>query len=143
MSEWRQHRRLRARASLASVGLAAAASATLAFAPFTAQQDAVQSIGPGSVSPPAAVRITHASLFDTQGSAVLIPLAVPIGLTTAGFAYQRWRGVMVVMAALLWGFCVLGALSIGLFYIPSHIALVIAIAAPPARDRKSAATTSA
>lgn len=125
----------RTKAALASIILALVALVALAFAPTGSQQEALQVVGPGGEASPAEVRVTHPSLFDTQGSSVLIPLSIPVGLAVIGFLVRRWRGALGVVVTLMWLFSLLGAASIGLFYFPATAAMVIALAVPGPQDR--------
>ena len=74
-----------------------------------------------------------ASLVAVNGPWVLLPLFVPVALTSlALLAVLRWDPRSWIRQAFLWllallslGFCVLGALSIGVFYLPTALALVV------------------
>ena len=76
---------------------------------------------------------TTATLIDVNGLRVLPLLLAPVVMTALALlavlrtdAGQTRRKVLVwVLAVLLLGFCVLGSFSIGLFYLPSALALII------------------
>lgn len=122
-----------------AVLLALIASVALALAPTTTTHAAFQVVGPEGVPPtPAEVRVTHRSLYDSQGSDVLIPLSIPVVLATIAFLVRRWLGALVPVLALLWVFSMLGAFSIGLFYIPALVAMAVAVAVPGPREHKEA-----
>jgi len=61
-----------------------------------------------------------------SGRRVLIPLVFPV-IVAAAALFVRRRVVRLIAAPLLLGFCVLGVMSVGLFYFPA--ALVMAAAA--------------
>ena len=70
-------------------------------------------------------------ILEANGPDVLIPLLIPVLLAAVPFLVPAQRGrrfVGVVAAAPLAFFCVLGAMSIGLFYVPSVAALFAAAA---------------
>jgi hypothetical protein len=64
----------------------------------------------------------HATGFQVNGSGGMIPLIFPIVLAAAPlFADKSRRAVQLGSGALLLMFCMLGALSIGEFYLPAAI----------------------
>ena len=103
---------------------------------------------------PAAPVDTHfsASLIEVNGPVVLIPLFVPVALTgLALLAVWVWNASPIVKRLSLWAlaavclvFCVLGALSIGVFYLPAALALIITAIVgtfqPPTRRRSGLPT---
>jgi hypothetical protein len=70
-----------------------------------------------------------ASLVETNGMSVLGVLAVPVALAGVGLAAvgRRHRGVLVVVTVALVALCVLGLASVGLFFVPAAVALVVAV----------------
>jgi hypothetical protein len=68
------------------------------------------------------------ALLETEGWRVALPLSVPIALTGAGVAAARVRArsALVMLAMLLGAGIVIGAASIGLFYLPAEMALIVA-----------------
>ncbi len=78
---------------------------------------------------------TTATLIEVNGWGVLPILLVPAALTGLALltvlrtnSGQTRRRVLVwVPAVLLLGFCILGSFSIGIFYLPSALALVLSI----------------
>ncbi len=112
----------------ASVILAALASILLAFWPYFYQ---------GVVVSPGSSQQTnfHASLIEANGANVIFLLAVPIALTALGLSgiYMIRNNKPLSTKSLLWIlsaiqglYCLVGAASIGLFYLPAEIALVAA-----------------
>jgi hypothetical protein len=73
---------------------------------------------------------TCSSLIAENGTWVISYLAIPIVLTVvASLALvARLRAVMWALAILLFALCILAAWSIGLFYVPSAVTLLIAAA---------------
>ncbi len=83
---------------------------------------------------------THESLVDSEGSSVVIVLAVPVVLVALAVAAQgtRWRrAARIASGSLLLLGCLLGAMSIGLPYLPAAIALLLAGLRTPAKRTAS------
>ena len=92
------------------------------------------SVTPAAPGAPANVPTkTTATFIEVNGWSVLPILLVPAALTGLALvtilktnAGQTTRRVLVwVPAVLLLGFCILGSFSIGIFYLPSALALVV------------------
>jgi hypothetical protein len=81
----------------------------------------------GVRSGPTGHTTTCSSLITENGSWVLNLLAVPVILTVLAFfaVVARLRAVTWTLALLFLGLCVLAAWSIGVFYFPSAVALLI------------------
>ncbi|MGZ4131647.1 MAG: hypothetical protein ACXVWF_01250 [Actinomycetota bacterium] len=62
-----------------------------------------------------------------NGSWILVVVSVPVVLALVP-VLLRYRPVRVVSAVLLWACCVVGALSIGMFFLPAAILMTIAAA---------------
>jgi hypothetical protein len=123
-------------------GLALAASAALLLAPTGERQETscrVTASSPGAVSAeqPACVdRVSHVSLLQEEGVGVVLVLAIPVIVAGVALALQwtRWsRNAALVAGILLVAFSVLGLASIGLFYLPSGIAMLLASSRPRQR----------
>lgn len=73
-------------------------------------------------------RSACASLIEVNGWWVLGLLSVPVLLSIGGFlsARARIRGLVWAVAALLLAFGVPGAFSVGIYYLPSVVAMVVA-----------------
>jgi hypothetical protein len=72
---------------------------------------------------------THESLLESEGSSVVIVLAVPVALVALSVAAQgMWwrRNARIVSGTLLLLGSLLGAMSIGLPYLPAAVALLLA-----------------
>lgn len=108
------------------------ASTFLAFAPFGITQEVGKpSAGGGIVS----IQVIRSSLLQHEGPSVLVPLSVPIAAAVLGLAGNRIfsRTQTVAAAGLLVAFSMVGALSIGIYYLPSAIAMVVAAVRTEAR----------
>jgi hypothetical protein len=72
---------------------------------------------------------THQSLLESEGSSVVIVLAIPVALVALSVAAQgtSWRRrARIVSGALLLFGSLLGAMSVGLPYLPAAVALLVA-----------------
>lgn len=70
-------------------------------------------------------------LLDEEGVGVLKVLAIPVLLAITGAALGialRSRAPLAVAAGLLWTFALLSLLSIGIFFVPTALAMTIATA---------------
>jgi hypothetical protein len=109
-------------AAAVSLTLAVGVSAALALLPMASKTVAVR---PGEPMG----EVTHESLLEHEGATVLVVLAVPVlaaALGAVGGAGPRRRLARSVSAGLLWAFCLLGAMSIGSFYVPAALAMTVA-----------------
>ena len=88
------------------------------------------------------------SLVEANGVSVLGVLALPVLLAGVGLVAvrRRRRPILIVVMVALVVFCVLAAASVGLFYLPAAVAVVVAVVGwrhlpspPPAVDGPSAA----
>jgi hypothetical protein len=91
----------------------------------------------GTTAGPTGESTTCSSLIAENGAWVISYLAIPIVLTVLGFLalVARLRPLMWALAILLFALCVLAAWSIGLFYLPSAVALLVAAARTNGRAR--------
>ena len=104
----------------------------LVFWPFAYRGVSTQAAPPGSDAAPVVTELS-ASFIETNGLWVVFPLLIPVVLT--GLAYLAgwyWNSMRWTRSAFLWalafltlGFCALGILSIGAFYLPAALALVV------------------
>jgi hypothetical protein len=77
------------------------------------------------------------TLLQNEGASVLVPLALPVLLAGVAVAVARSRHAMwtrFVAGGLLMAGCVLGAMSIGLPYVPAALALLLSGATTPPRS---------
>jgi len=84
------------------------------------------------------VRSGHDTLLEHEGSSVLIVLAVPVVLTVVGtwpWSARHARRARLSVGWLLLAGVVIGAMTIGLFYLPAAVLLLVAaFKTPRARD---------
>jgi len=100
--------------------LAAFASALSLILPLYRGQTTIQRSGEPSV-----LQVRRETLPSVNGPMVYYRLAIPV--IVAGLPLLlRFRVVRIICAALLAAWVVLGAASIGIFYLPSAIAMVLA-----------------
>jgi hypothetical protein len=84
----------------------------------------------GTVSSIDTTTVSHPSLLTAEGPSVLLVLAVPVAITTVPLLWRQRRGQVGIGAAVALGlFVILGILTIGLFYLPALVALVVSTAA--------------
>ena len=125
--------------TLLALTLAAAASLWLALGPvYQGVSVTAIPVAPGSSRPPEAPFSEHhtsfsASLVAMNGLRVVPLLVLPVafiflGLTCALVWPQRKQGRIALwgLALLLLAFCAVGIVSIGIFYLPSALALLTA-----------------
>lgn len=103
--------------------LAVAAALLLAIAP-TGSSESVTTDSTGTVTE----SVSHTTLVQSQGPGVLIVLAIPVVLTLAPLLVppRLRRTVGLVCAVLLAALVILGALTIGIWFMPALIATLVA-----------------
>jgi hypothetical protein len=110
------------RFALVALLLAVAGALVAAFAPTG---HVVESVGsPGGVI---MTRSYNVSIFQTEGSWVLVVVSVPV-LVALVPVLVRHRSARIVSAVLLWTLCVVGMWSVGIFFIPAAIVMTVAAA---------------
>jgi len=112
--------------ALAALLLAVAAGLWLAFYPGFYQGVSVTASSSGEV----VQRSEQASLLAENGMWALGLLAVPVALTGLGVfgAARSFRFLLWSVAVVLLVFSVISGMTIGLFYLPAAIALLVAAA---------------
>lgn len=78
----------------------------------------------------AIVTTTHDTLLENEGASVLVVLGIPALLALVAVVGQR-RPVRMAMAGLLLIGCFLGAMSIGVFFLPAAALLLYAASTTP------------
>ena len=73
------------------------------------------------------------SIFETDGSWVLVVVSVPVLISLLPMMVPR-RAARVVAAVLLWACCVIGIFSVGMFFVPAAVVMTVAAVA---RDQQS------
>ena len=114
-----------------SHAMAWAAFLGMAFSPSFYSGTIATAIGPDGSG--GDVVSYSASIIAANGWWILMPLLVPVALTAIGIlAAITWnhqlrnKVFLWVAAALLAMFCTLGMFSVGIFYLPAAVALLIA-----------------
>jgi hypothetical protein len=81
------------------------------------------------------VTASHPSLIETEGLSVLIVLLVPVVIAAVPllFRYTSAQAARIVAAVLMAIGVVLAMMSIGIFYVPALIALIVAAASGRSR----------
>ena len=122
-------------------GLAWAAFLWLVFWPYSYQGTRATPIGPDGSG--GEVVSVSASMIEINGPGVLIPLLVPVALTAIGLLnVLTWDGRNSRSSILLWVsvvllivFCVLAMFSIGMFYLPAALTLLVSAVIMSGRTR--------
>ncbi len=106
-------------------------SAYLAFAPTYASVSSLVTVGTGAGAPPTRTMEAQ-SLWQLQGPGVLVALGVPVLLVLAPLLVtRRWRSIASGAATVLLGIIILlTAASVGLFYAPAALLLLLAALLP-------------
>jgi len=65
-----------------------------------------------------------ATLIEVNGLGILVPLSVPVFIALLPLVFPK-LAVRICATIVIWGFAFLGGFSIGLFYIPSALALLL------------------
>jgi hypothetical protein len=120
------------RAVVVSFALALGASVALLFVPSGTEVSAclAPATGASASAPTPACRtsVSHPSLLDVEGPRVLVPLAIPVAVAGLALGLRRSRisrAAAIAAGCLLFAFVVLGAFSIGVFYMPSAVAMFV------------------
>jgi hypothetical protein len=119
---------------------ALAASTYLLFEPTVGTVSTSVASGLSGPAVPSRDLYSSSSLLATQGSSVLLPLLIPVVLSALPLFGRspRWHFILGAGAAALLGlFCLLGILSVGFFYVPSLVALIVALALQTGRSEAS------
>jgi hypothetical protein len=116
----------------AALGWTVVAAAVLAVAPLgTTESVSVATSGSsltGTTVTMTSSTVTHVSLVETEGAGVLVVLLIPVAVALVG-AFVRGRvarHVRIGAGSALLVLCVLGAMSIGAFYLPAPVLLLVA-----------------
>ena len=68
---------------------------------------------------------THASLVQINGQAVISTVLFPVAVVLVPVLVPR-RKVRIGATILIWAFTVLGSMTIGLWYVPAALAILVA-----------------
>ena len=104
----------------------------LLFAP--SYETSVSTYGPNSVASSNETR-GYATLLDVNGPEVLFVLSIPILFAFSPLAFRKQRRAALLGAGtLMLCFCILGAASVGMLYLPTALLLLLAGATTPAES---------
>lgn len=115
-------------AVVASLALAVVAAAYLLLVPTYAAESTTATLGRTGPGSSVSTR-SETTLLEAEGWSVLIPLLIPVILSAAPLLLNETRyaaATRLVAAVLLLSFVVLTGFSIGLFYLPSAAAMLLA-----------------
>lgn len=113
-------------AAIASLAFAVAASVLLLILPIYAGERL--QVGPDGRS--MATSLGSRNLLDMMGWRVLVPLGLPVLFAAMPVALMRTvlrPALEAIAATFLVGFALMGAVSVGLYYLPSAIAIIVAL----------------
>jgi hypothetical protein len=108
---------------LGALVLAAAASLSFALVPVSHEESTSGGTSDGAVF--SETRTSSETLVESEGPSVLVTLAVPVVPAVVALTVRR-RTATKVAAWLTGLFCLVGAMSIGLFYVPAAVTLGLA-----------------
>jgi hypothetical protein len=122
-------------AALIALGLAIGAAAFLIWFPCMGRSQTSTLRTGKEASPVTSSRCV--SLLEANGPGVLRVLAFPVvlGALGAGLTVLRMRAATAVTGAISLIFCALAIFSVGIFFLPSAVALLVAAAIGPSRHR--------
>lgn len=104
----------------------------LLFAPT--YETSVSTYGPSSIASRNEIR-GYATLLDVNGPNILLVLSIPILVAFSPLAFRKHRRAALLGAGtLMLCFCILGALSVGMLYLPTALLLLLAGAITPAES---------
>jgi hypothetical protein len=75
----------------------------------------------------------RATLLEVNGSWAVVPVLFPVALASMSLLFRR-QAARVVAAVLMGAFALLGGMTIGFFYLPAAIAMVLAACVPNAGE---------
>ncbi len=108
------------RLTLAAFLVAAVGALIAAFAPTGTLSEST-----GSSNGTFTTHSSSVSMFQVNGAWVLVVVAVPVLVALVPVLVHH-RAARIVSAVLLWIGCVLGMLSVGMFFVPAAILMTIA-----------------
>ena len=94
------------------------------YATSTSEYSVTVSSGQVATSPE---RVGHATGLQANGPQIAFVLAIPVVLALLPLAFRKHlRAAFLAAGALTLAFCVVGAMSVGIFYLPTALLLVLA-----------------
>jgi hypothetical protein len=107
------------RVVVAAFVLAVVGSLVAAFAPLGTTC--------GATAPNGVPHCSGTSTFSVDGTWVLVVVSVPVLVALVPVLVRR-RAAIIASTVLLWIGCILGMLSVGIFFLPSAILMTVAAA---------------
>ena len=71
------------------------------------------------------VRASNKTLLEVNGLWAAVPVGFPVVVAAAALAFRR-RAVTIAAAVVLGLFCLIAGFSIGMFYVPAAVTMVVA-----------------
>jgi hypothetical protein len=68
---------------------------------------------------------THATLLQVNGAWVIIPVTFPVVIAMLPVLFRK-QAVRIIATIMMWGFTIISGFSIGLFYLPAAIMMLLA-----------------
>jgi hypothetical protein len=68
---------------------------------------------------------TRATLLEVNGQSAIIPVALPVVVALVPVLFPH-RVIRIIAAVVLGAFALIGGFTIGLFYVPAAVAMVVA-----------------
>lgn len=117
---------------LIAVVLVVVANVVLLLVPTYSSASATSSGDSSQVTSTTAPVETMQTMLQVVGPRLLVVLAIPLAaaLLPLWARGRAWIVLSIVSAALLWVFVLLGALSVGLFFLPAALVAVVAACVP-------------
>jgi hypothetical protein len=81
----------------------------------------------------------RATLVEVNGAWSFLPVSLPVIIAIAAVVFAN-RAVRIVAAVLMSAFALLGGMTIGLYYLPAAIVMVVAACVPETRPEGFART---
>jgi hypothetical protein len=78
-------------------------------------------------------RTTHATLLQVNGPRVVVPVVFPILILLFPLIFRR-RAVRIIATILIGGFVLVSGFSIGVFYLPAAVTMLLATCLTPPAD---------
>jgi hypothetical protein len=73
----------------------------------------------------AAVFLVVWTLLQGNGALVIIPITFPVVIALLPLLFRK-QAVRIIATIIMWGFAMISGFSIGLFYLPAAIAMLLA-----------------
>jgi hypothetical protein len=71
------------------------------------------------------VHTTHATLLQVNGSRAILPVVFPVFVTLLPLVFRR-QAIRVIATLVIGAFSLIGGFTIGLFYVPAALTMLLA-----------------